>query len=117
MQGNNFPAGQAALIPGAPSIVGLNSDRSIRTGDDPFRGARPVDLSADTTFTATTMPRAIYVGTAGNVKVDIVDIDGTTVLTAKLIKAGDFSVPPFASIRKIYSTTNGTTAADIWIGV
>jgi len=115
MQGQHQLDTAADLTPGAPSIVRLNLDRSVRTGSDPFHGSRPVDLSVDTNYTK--VPRAIYVGTAGNVKVDVLDIDGTTVLAGKLIKAQDGAVLPFACVLKIYSTSNGTTAADLWVGV
>jgi hypothetical protein len=116
MQGINWPAGTTALAPSVPSVVGVNSDRSMRTGDQPFAGTRQVDLSGDTTFAAGASPRAIYIGTAGNLKIDMLDIDGVTVLTGKTIVVTDFQLLPFASIRKIYSTANGTTASNLVIG-
>ena len=87
---------------------------ALWTRDQPFTGARPVDLSADTVFT--TPPRAIYVGGAGILKVDCYDLDGTTVLTAKSILVTDFHTPPFGNVTKIYSTANGTTATGVWAG-
>jgi hypothetical protein len=87
---------------------------ALWTRDQPFTGARPVDLSGDTTFT--TPPRAIYVGTAGTLTVDMYDLDGTTVLTGKTIAVTDFQLLPFANIIKIYSTSNGTTATKLLVG-
>lgn len=92
--------------------------RPGRTSTEPFPGARPVDLAADTDLTTLpVLPRSIYVGTGGVIKVDCLDIDLTTVLIGKLIPVSDGSCPPFACIRKIYATANGTTASGLWIGV
>ena len=85
----------------------------LHGGDEPFCGATPVVLSTDTTFV--TPPRAVYVGTAGDLKVDLVAMDGTTV-TGAIIKVTDFQLLPFGCIKKIYSTANGTTASNIVVG-
>jgi hypothetical protein len=87
---------------------------ALWTQDQPFIGARTVDLSADTTFL--TPPRSIYVGTAGNLKVDMYDLDGTTLLTGKTIVVTDFQVLPFGCVKKIYSTSNGTSASNLVVG-
>jgi hypothetical protein len=115
MQGQNYPLTKADLIADAPSIVALNPNRSMRTGDQPFSGARPVDLSVDTAYA--TAPRALYIGQAGVLQVDVLDIDGTTVLTNKSIIVQSGQVLPFACVRKVYSSANGTTAAGLWVGV
>jgi hypothetical protein len=62
-----------------------------------------VDLSGDTTCKGV---RAVYVGTTGNIKVD--GIEGGTE-TLKNHPVGYMLVQP----SKIYSTANGTTAADL----
>lgn len=87
---------------------------TVATKDAPFTGARTVDLSADTSFA--TPPRGVYVGTAGDLKVDMLDLDGTTLLSAKIIKVTDFQTLAFSNIKKIYSTANGTTASNLIVG-
>ena len=101
---------------GSSQSLYVDTDGNLFThsSDQPFTGSRPVDLTADTTFT--TPPRAVYVGTAGTLKVDCLDLDGVTTLTAKTIAVTDFQMLPFASIKKIYSTANGTTASNLWVG-
>jgi hypothetical protein len=89
----------------------LDTLKRLRTSSEPAQWVAFVDLAADTTFRAP-YPRAIYVGTAGNLKVDAIDSAGVP-LTAKTIKAGDFSRHDIECITKIYSTGNGTTASDI----
>lgn len=86
----------------------------MRTGDQPFHGARPVDLSANTDFAAP--PRGVYVGTAGVLVVDMLDLDGVTTLTAKSIVGYSGQVLPFACIKRIYSTGNGSTASNLIVG-
>lgn len=108
------PANLPMLTEGQPSNLYTDRSGRLHTGDAPFSGADLVVLSADTTFTAP--PRAIYIGTAGDLKVDMLARDGATVLTAKIIKVTDFQVLPFANIKKIYSTANGTTASNIIVG-
>lgn len=63
-----------------------------------------VNLTADTT--ALSGVRSVYVGTAGHIKID--GIDGGTE-TLKNHPVGYMLVQP----SKIYSTANGTTAADL----
>ncbi|MEO5730273.1 MAG: hypothetical protein ABI134_35560 [Byssovorax sp.] len=87
---------------------------ALWTRDQPFIGARPVDLASDTTFT--TPPRAVYVSGEGILMVDCYDLDGTTVLTAESVLVTGYQVLPFGCITKIYSTTNGTTATGVWVG-
>lgn len=87
---------------------------TVATKDQPFTGARTVDLSADTSFA--TPPRGVYVGTAGDLKVDMLDLDGTTLLSAKIVKVTDCQTLAFGNIRKIYSTANGTTASNLIVG-
>lgn len=65
--------------------------------------AAAIDLGADRAFSE---PSIVYVGTAGNVKIDT---DSQTAIT---IKAPAGVALPFL-VRKVYSTSNGTTAADL----
>ncbi len=65
-----------------------------------------INLAGDTTLPAGC--RGFQVGTAGNVKVDYTD--GNTAIVLYSCLAG---MPHGHQIRKIYSTANGTTAADI----
>ncbi len=65
-----------------------------------------VSLASDTTLASGC--RGFQVGTAGNVKVDFVG--GATAITLYSCVAG---VSHGHQISKIYSTANGTTAADI----
>lgn len=65
-----------------------------------------INLASDTTLAAGC--RGFTVGTAGDVKVDYVG--GATGITLKNRAAG---VDYGAQITKIYSTANGTTAADV----
>ena len=69
-------------------------------------GAVSVSLAADTNLAAGC--RGFHCGTAGDVKVDYVG--GGTGITLKSCLAG--MIHPH-QISKIYSTANGTTAADI----
>lgn len=64
-----------------------------------------VNLAADTT--ALTGVRSIYVGVAGDVKVDLTD--GGTGITFKAHANGYL----WAQVSKVYSTVNGTTATDL----
>lgn len=110
MQGNNFPAGTAALIPGAPSIVGLNSDRSMRTGDQPFAGGVALTPNDSTDVTAT--HRALWTGTGGTISAVVLGSDGTTRNTIATTVA-DASVFPFKVLRL---NATGTTATGIVAG-
>ncbi len=65
-----------------------------------------IDLSSDTSLPAGC--RGFQVGTAGNVKVDYVG--GATGITLYSCVAG---VPHTHQISKIYSTANGTAAANV----
>jgi hypothetical protein len=65
-----------------------------------------INLAADTSLAAGC--RGFTVGTAGDVKVDYVG--GATAITLKNRVAG---VDHGHQISKIYSTANGTTAADV----
>lgn len=65
-----------------------------------------VDLSSD--YTPPSGIRGVWVGTGGNLKVDYV-VSGTAI-TLKNVGSGFELAGQFS---KIYSTANGTTAADI----
>lgn len=65
-----------------------------------------INLAGDTTLEPGC--RGFQVGTAGNVKVDYAD--GGTGVTLYSCVAG---LPHAHQVSKIYSTANGTTAADI----
>jgi len=67
-----------------------------------------VSLAADTDFSSARSGKILYVGTAGNLKVDLVK--GGTTITYIGVLAGQF-LP--IRVSKVYSTANGTTAADI----
>lgn len=115
-----YPRGTTNLSPSAgkqQQEQAINEDRSARVGDQPFIGARPVDLTGDTSFSAPNWPRAIYVGTGGTLKIDVLDIDGATTLTAKTVTVYDGQTLPWWCVTKIYSTSNGTTASGLWVGV
>ena len=71
----------------------------------PSSSAVAVSLSADTSFSSP--PRAVYVGTGGNLKVDMV---GGQAITFTNVQDG-FILP--IRVTKVYSTANGTTASDI----
>ncbi len=73
----------------------------------PAGNAAAINLGADTTYTAGE-PRGLFIGTGGNVKVDLVN--GATGIVFKNLTAGQI-LP--VRCTKIYSTANGTTAADI----
>jgi hypothetical protein len=79
--------------------MGINTD--VSTG----RRAVAVNLGADTTGLSGV--RAVYVGVAGDVKID--GQDGGTGVTFKAHPVGYLLVQP----SKIYSTANGTTATDL----
>jgi hypothetical protein len=78
----------------------------MAASDELFTGQRvlAVNLAADTT--ALSGVRSVYVGTSGDIKVD--GINGGTA-TLKNHPVGYMLVQP----AKIYSTANGTTAADL----
>ncbi len=61
-----------------------------------------INLAADTDISY----RALYVGVTGSVKVDTA---GGSTLTFANVPVGFFPV----SVKKVYSTANGTTAASI----
>jgi hypothetical protein len=110
LQGNNFQAGTAALIPGAPSIVGLNPDRSMRTGDQPFAGGIAITPNDSTDVTAT--HRALWIGTGGTLSAVVLGSDGTTRNTIATT-VGDGSVFPMRVLRV---NATGTTATGIVAG-
>jgi hypothetical protein len=66
-------------------------------------GGSAINLASDTTFPNEV---GVYVGTGGTVKID------TTETTALVVVASAGMVLPWA-VRKVYSTANGTTAADL----
>lgn len=70
-----------------------------------YRGATDVDLSTtDATYAGGAVPRALYIGVSGDVKVDLVK--GGTV-TLKSVPVGVLQIQP----AKIYKT--GTTATNL----
>lgn len=81
-----------------------NTDPQYRDQFVP-QGFEDVTLGTDYTFTA--IVRAIYVGTAGTV---IASVDGTNFHTFKGCAAGSYLLGAF---KKVKSTANGTTAADL----
>jgi hypothetical protein len=81
--------------------------RNFNALSDPSGNTPAVNLGSDTTYTAD-FPRGIYVGTSGHVKVD--DLVGNTGVLFKNVPAGT-TLP--IMVKKIYSTANGTTAADL----
>ena len=85
-----------------------NESKRFRGADarrsDPADGALAIDYSGGNQ-TLTTQSRGIYIGTAGNLKVDMGD--GTTVTFSNLV-AG--TIYPLA-VKKIYQT--GSTAAGL----
>lgn len=83
-----------------------------RWRSDPFESGAAINLAADTAFSSISTQgapatRGLWVGGAGNVKVDLMG-GGTVTFTGVL--AGTL-----LQIRasKIYSTTNGTTASNL----
>jgi hypothetical protein len=84
-----------------------NADPEIRSTNVPD-GFEDVTLGADYTFVAKV--RGVYVGTAGTV---IASVDGTNYHTFKGCAAGSILLGGF---KKVRSTGNGTTAADL-VGV
>jgi hypothetical protein len=71
-------------------------------------GAAAVSLASDTDYTEPVVPVALYVGGAGNVKVDM--LCGGTGVTFPSVPAGT-TLP--VAVTKIYSTSNGTTASNL----
>jgi hypothetical protein len=69
------------------------------------RRAQVINLATDTVLTESC--RALYLGTAGDVKVDLVD--GGTAIPFPAHAAGYM----MAQVKKIYSTANGTTATGV----
>jgi hypothetical protein len=80
------------------------SGRSPTSHRDPAYGAVTIDYSGGDQ-TLTQYARGVYIGTAGNLKVDL--LDGSTATFSNLV-AG--TVYPF-TIKKIYQT--GSTAAGV----
>jgi len=81
-----------------------NADPEVRSLNVPD-GFEDVSLTSDYTFTAHV--RGIFVGTAGTV---IASVDGTNYHTFKGCSAGYLLMGAF---KKVRSTANGTTAADL----
>jgi hypothetical protein len=68
----------------------------------PARGGVAISLASDTTGAF----RSLYIGVAGDVKVDLDDTG-----TGLVFKAEKGILP--VQVAKVYSTANGTTATDI----
>jgi hypothetical protein len=71
------------------------------------KNAVVVTLATDTPF-STNIPRGVWVGTGGDLKVDFVE-SGTGIVL-KNVPDGGYVTGAFS---KIYSTTNGTTCTDL----
>jgi hypothetical protein len=110
MQGNNFAPGTAALIANAPSIVALNANRSMRTGDDPFAGG--IALTPDNSNDVTATHRALWIGTGGTLSAVVLGSDGSTRNTIATT-VSDGSIFPFKVLR---INATGTTATGIVAG-
>lgn len=110
MQGINYAAGTADLIPGAPSIIAINPDRSVRTGDSPFKGGKQLTPSDSTDVTAS--HRALWIGVGGTLAVVLLDVDGVT-RNSVSTTVGDGSIFP-ARVLRVLAT--GTTATGIVAG-
>lgn len=67
------------------------------------RAAVPINLAADTPANF----MALYVGTTGDIKVDT--LGGSPGVIFKTVPVGMFPV----AVSKVYSTANGTTAANL----
>jgi hypothetical protein len=83
-------------------------DQLMRDPTAPATSAAAVDLGADADYTDPKLPLAIYVGTGGDVKVNMAGT-GTAIVFAD-VPSG--SILPVC-VTKIYSTANGTAAADL----
>lgn len=110
MQGNNFNPTKPDLIADAPSIVALNPNRSMRTGDQPFSGGIAITPNDSTDVTAT--HRALWIGTGGTLSAVVLGSDGTTRNTIATT-VGDGSVFPMRVLRV---NATGTTATGIVAG-
>lgn len=83
----------------------LKIESAPQRASDPVVGAVAISYGGgDQTFTQN--PRGVYIGTAGHLKVDL--IDGSTAITFSNLAAGQ--IYPFA-ITKIYQS--GSTAAGV----
>jgi len=87
--------------------LGSEQTHKVLTDGDPYTHAVAVVLTADTDLS---QPSLLYVGGAGDVKVDT--LGGNTV-TYVGFKAGNH-LP--VVVTKVYSTANGTTATDLIAG-
>lgn len=82
-----------------------------RTNSEPARGpAEAISLASDYTPSAglNGSARAIWVGTGGHVKVDVLG-GGTGIIFKNHPGGGWLEV----TVTKVYSTANGTTASDL----
>lgn len=95
---------------GKPMEIAADPWGSLRTGDQPFRGGKPLVPSDGADITAP--HRALWVGTGGTVAFVVLDADGTTRNTLAT-SVGDGSVLPFAVLRLM---ATGTTATGIVAG-
>jgi hypothetical protein len=79
--------------------------------EDVASAMTPVNLAADTTFSAP-LPKMVYVGTAGILKIDCpARGGGASVGVSVTVPQGFFRM---RGITKIYSTVNGTTALGLF---
>lgn len=81
-----------------------------RTSSEPFSGGKQITPSDSVAVTA--RHRALWIGTGGTLKVDVLDEDGTTHNTI-VTTVGDGSVFPF---RVLLVWATGTTATGIATG-
>lgn len=110
IEGINFAAGTVAVAANAPSVVGVNSDRSLRSGDQPFSGG--IAVTPDNSNDVTALHRALWIGTGGTLSAIVLGSDGTTRNTIATTVV-DGSVFPFKVLRV---NATGTTATGIVAG-
>jgi hypothetical protein len=75
-----------------------------------YGNAEAISLASD--YTPTHPIRAIWVGSVGNVKVDMAGGTGTGVVFNS-VPNGTFLVPGGMRVSKVYSTANGTSASNL----
>lgn len=94
----------------AATWTGVSNQQVYQGNNPPFVDAENVTLGGgagvDWTPTRGTQTRALQIGTGGNLKVDTAAGNIGVVL---VVAAGQLNL----SVTKVYSTTDGTTAASI----